>query len=139
MPYASIEDLPDSVRGHLPEHAAEIYRSAFNHAWVSYADRLDREEIALRLVPGADVHLMPGLVEGLQSGRILSLADSRYVLLEPPDRVPPARLADQFFGLMLEGYHPILTHPERLGWVSLHYALIDHLAQAGVWMQVTAS
>jgi len=50
MPYASIEDLPDSVRGHLPEHAAEIYRSAFNHAWVSYADRgPDREEIAHRV------------------------------------------------------------------------------------------
>ena len=49
MPYASIDDLPASVRGHLPEHAAEIYRAAFNHAWVSYADRLDREEIAHRV------------------------------------------------------------------------------------------
>ena len=48
MPYATIEDLPPSVRRHLPEHAQEIFRSAFNHAWQSYPpDR--REEIAHRV------------------------------------------------------------------------------------------
>jgi protein-tyrosine phosphatase len=99
---------------------------------------LEREGIGLRLVAGADVHLVPGLVEGLRSGRVLALADSRYVLVEPPDRLPPARLAEQFFGLMVADYHPILTHPERLGWISTHYGLIEQLVGAGVWMQVTA-
>ncbi|MDD2875943.1 MAG: ChaB family protein [Acidiphilium sp.] len=36
MPYASIDDLPSSVQAHLPSHAQEIYRSAFNHAWTEY-------------------------------------------------------------------------------------------------------
>ena len=49
MPYATILDLPDSVRGRLPSHAQEIYRKAFNSAWSSYADRLDREGIAHRV------------------------------------------------------------------------------------------
>ncbi|HLH50847.1 MAG TPA: ChaB family protein [Roseiarcus sp.] len=50
MPYQSIEELPDSVRGRLPPHAAEIYRSAFNNAWASYADRGPaREQIAHRV------------------------------------------------------------------------------------------
>ncbi len=50
MPYLSVDDLPDSVRGHLPPHAAEIYLSAFNHAWETYADRGPaREEIAHRV------------------------------------------------------------------------------------------
>lgn len=50
MPYESVEDLPDSVRDHLPPHAAEIYLSAFNNAWSSYADRGSaREEIAHRV------------------------------------------------------------------------------------------
>jgi cation transport regulator len=38
MPYKTIGDLPDSIRNHLPEHAQEIYREAFNHAWEEYAD-----------------------------------------------------------------------------------------------------
>lgn len=50
MPYASVDDLPKSVRDHLPPHAAEIYRSAFNHAWETYADRgAECEEIAHRV------------------------------------------------------------------------------------------
>jgi len=36
MPYRSNEDLPSSVRDHLPPHARDIYREAFNHAWVRY-------------------------------------------------------------------------------------------------------
>jgi cation transport regulator len=39
VPYASIEDLPESVRTHLPRHAQEIYLGAFNHAWVEYESR----------------------------------------------------------------------------------------------------
>jgi cation transport regulator len=37
MPYDTIDDLPLSVRRHLPAHAQEIYRSAFNAAWHRYA------------------------------------------------------------------------------------------------------
>jgi cation transport regulator len=36
MPYETISDLPDSVREHLPKHAQEIYRAAFNNAWDEY-------------------------------------------------------------------------------------------------------
>jgi cation transport regulator len=36
MPYAGKEDLPPSVRDHLPSHAQDIYREAFNHAWRQY-------------------------------------------------------------------------------------------------------
>ena len=35
MPYATIDDLPPAVR-HLPTHAQEIFRAAFNAAWDSY-------------------------------------------------------------------------------------------------------
>ncbi len=50
MPYVSVRDLPPSVAAHLPDHAREIYRAAFNGAWDTYADRATmREEIAHRV------------------------------------------------------------------------------------------
>lgn len=51
MPYASIDDLPAPIRIHLPLHAQEIYRAAFNGAWVRYRDNgsFRREEIAHRV------------------------------------------------------------------------------------------
>jgi len=51
MPYASNQDLPRSVRDHLPAHAQDIFRSAFNAAWHTYreADPAHFEEIAHRV------------------------------------------------------------------------------------------
>lgn len=49
MPYFSNDDLPPSVRNHLPDHAQEIYREAFNHAWEQYASDSRQEEIAHRV------------------------------------------------------------------------------------------
>ncbi len=49
MPYAAIEDLPSPVRRSLPQHAQEIFRSAFNAAYAGHADDPRREEIAHRI------------------------------------------------------------------------------------------
>lgn len=47
MPYHSNQDLPDSVKTHLPLHGQDIYREAFNHAWEEYKNpqkRRNKEE-----------------------------------------------------------------------------------------------
>ncbi len=98
----------------------------------------DAEGIGLRLVVGADVHLAPDLVEGIRIGRVPTLADSRYLLFEPPHHVAPPRFEDSVFRLMAAGYVPVLTHPERLSWVEDHYDLFVALAQRGVFMQITS-
>ncbi len=51
MPYAANEELPPSVRDHLPPHAQDIYREAFNHAW----DRYGGEEATAHRVAWAAV------------------------------------------------------------------------------------
>lgn len=45
MPYQEIADLPDSVKEHLPKHAQEIFRAAFNNAQEEYGE----EERAFRI------------------------------------------------------------------------------------------
>lgn len=44
MPYQSTKELPESVREHLPEHAQEIYKEAFNTAWEQYDKPEERRE-----------------------------------------------------------------------------------------------
>jgi cation transport regulator len=36
MPYQNRAELPESVRAHLPAHAQDIYKEAFNSAWDEY-------------------------------------------------------------------------------------------------------
>jgi cation transport regulator len=56
MPYASIGDLPPGLRKRLPDHAQEIFRAAFNHAWQDHDDASDREAAAHRIAWAAVKH-----------------------------------------------------------------------------------
>lgn len=50
MPYASNLELPSSVREHLPRHAQDIFREAFNSAFAQYAEHGDeREKLAFKV------------------------------------------------------------------------------------------
>lgn len=49
MPYGRNADLPASVRDHLPDHAQDIFRAAFNHAFAAHAGDARQEEIAHRI------------------------------------------------------------------------------------------
>jgi len=46
MPYRVNSDLPPSVRHHLPEHAQDIYREAFNHAYAAHSGESGQEKRA---------------------------------------------------------------------------------------------
>jgi protein-tyrosine phosphatase len=99
---------------------------------------LDARGIALRLVCGADVHLVPGLLDGLRAGTVPTLHGSRYVLLEPSHHVKPPRFEEAVFELVAAGYTPVITHPERLVWIEDHYDVFLRLIRQGAWMQLTA-
>lgn len=49
MPYATNADLPPSVRDHLPPHAQDIYRAAFNNAFEAHEGDPRQEEAAHRI------------------------------------------------------------------------------------------
>ncbi len=118
----------------LYENTADGIRAAIRRL----AQALREHDIGLRLVCGADTHLVPGLVSRLKDGSVPTLNDSRYLLLEPPHHVAPPRFEASIFELMTAGYVPVITHPERLSWIETHYSVMQRLVQRGVWMQVTS-
>ena len=101
-------------------------------------EALSLADIPLRLLSGADVHMVPDLLSGLNDGRILTLAGSRYLLLEPPHHVMPPQFDDCIFRLQSAGYVAVLTHPERLSWIEPQYALVRRMVHKGLWIQLTA-
>lgn len=99
---------------------------------------LESNGVALHITSGADVHIAPNLVQAIRSGQVLTLHDTRYVLLELPHHIAPPRADTCFMELLNAGYVPLFTHPERLSWMQTRYDLIGRLFDAGVWMQITA-
>lgn len=124
---------PHIFPGVFPNTGPDIVNAVEN-----LQSELDQAGIPLTLLAGADVHMAPDVVNGLKNGRILPINGGNYVLIEPPHHVPPPRIEEFFFGLTSAGYTPILTHPERLQWMSGRYEILQRLIDMGTWMQVTA-
>ena len=49
MPYQTHSRRPPAVRSHLPEHAQDIFRQAFNQAFHAHQGESRQEEIARRI------------------------------------------------------------------------------------------
>jgi protein-tyrosine phosphatase len=100
--------------------------------------RLGEAGIPLDLVTGADNHIVPDFAQRLKRGQLLTLANSSYVLVEPPSHAAPIHLEKLLFSIAVEGYVPVLTHPERLRWLETKYSLVKTLVSRGAWIQITS-
>jgi protein-tyrosine phosphatase len=97
-------------------------------------------------------HIYPGLfentVEGIQQavvdfrqalqvGSLPTLHHSRYFLFEPPHHIAPPGMLDLLHNVILSGYVPVVTHPERLSYVEEYYDQFLEAASMGAWLQLT--
>jgi protein-tyrosine phosphatase len=94
--------------------------------------------IAIRLVPGGDVHVSADLSAMHKAGRLPTLNGTNYFLLEFPHEMVPPNIENVLFDWQIAGLIPILTHPERNAELARNVPRIVDLVCRGVLMQVTA-
>ncbi len=111
--------------------------AGIREAVAGFRGELDAAGIPLQLSYGADIQVVPGLVQELQDATLPTLAASRYFLFEPPHHVSLPRLGDLLHNALLSGYVPVITHPERLSYIENDYELFLNAARQGAWIQLT--
>lgn len=74
------------------------------------SSRLKKE---IRIWPGQEILYSKDTVELLDKGRLLTMAGSRYVLIEFMPSAPFSYLFGAVRELILHGYRPIIAHAER--------------------------
>jgi protein-tyrosine phosphatase len=100
--------------------------------------RLDAAEIPLRVLPGADVRIEPGMVDAIVRGEVLSLGDHRrHVLLELPHELylPLEPVLEELSHRRMVG---VLSHPERNQGILRKPDVLPALVEAGCLLQITA-
>jgi protein-tyrosine phosphatase len=107
-------------------------------AIVALEEKIRRDEIILRLLPGADITVVPELAAYLKKEPYLSINRAAYFLAElPHDSVLPRW--EQFLLSQLDhGKVPILTHPERNHWFLNHPDALYSFVARGGFVQITA-
>ena len=101
-------------------------------------DMLNQHQIPLQVLPGGDVRIEDGMLEGLVAGDVMSLGDRRnHVLLELPHELY-FPLEGVLTALQRQGMAGILSHPERNRGLLREPDLLLGLVDRGCLMQVTA-
>jgi len=101
--------------------------------------KLDHEGIKLKLTFASDTHIHPDLVQHLKNKKVPTFRGGRYFLLEPSHHQKPLFLEEHIDQLLMAGFVPVMTHPERLTYIADSFNLYTRLIHKGVWIQITAS
>lgn len=92
-----------------------------------------------RLLLGSEYFFAHDVVEVLNArNAIVPLAGSRYVLIELAANSVPPLIEQPFYRMQLEGWVPVLAHPERNLVFQARPELLADLLEHGVKTQVTA-
>jgi protein-tyrosine phosphatase len=100
--------------------------------------RLEQQRISLQVYVGQEVILTPDIAEALGEGRALTLAGTKYVLLETAQFERGAYVESALFKLQSHGYRVILAHPERLPSWQTDQRDLRELVYRGCHLQVNA-
>jgi protein-tyrosine phosphatase len=91
-----------------------------------------------RILLGSEYFFAHDMVEVLRTnGGIIPLAGSRYVLVEFASNAIPPMVEQPFYHVQLEGWTPIIAHPERNAVFQAKPELLARLIALGARTQVT--
>lgn len=118
--------------GHRTRDAEELAQAMapIDAAWRVVQDLVRLEFPGLRLARGAEV-MLDTPDPDLSDPRV-RLAGSHYVLVEFPQMTVPPHSVDAIFKLRMQGWRPVVAHPER------YHGLDQQLHTIGEWRRVGA-
>ena len=100
--------------------------------------RLEAEGVPVTLLPGAEIHICPDLVERVRSGHAPTLADNgRTVLFELSMTQYPFELENVVYGMRLAGLQVLVAHPERIRYFQEDIRRYEALVHQGAFGQIT--
>ncbi|WP_028546380.1 tyrosine-protein phosphatase [Paenibacillus taiwanensis] len=138
--HASIQGIRHMLA--TPHHRNGLYVNpapVIHDAVKRLNEELQHSNIKLVVYPGQEIRVYDRLLQDLTLGQeLLSLNESRYVLLEMPSTHIPPRLRELVYEVCLLGKVPIIAHPERNLEVMSTPARLAELVQQGALCQVTS-
>lgn len=96
------------------------------------------KKVGIRLYLGCEYHVNSRIVEALASERVLSMADSSYVLTEYEYETDYEYIEKMTQKLISHGYIPVIAHVERYRCLLKTPAYIEQLRRLGAWVQINA-
>ncbi|MFD2699372.1 tyrosine-protein phosphatase [Paenibacillus shunpengii] len=114
-----------------PSHQVEEAVQLFNL-------ELREHNIPLQVRSGQEIRIHPRLIDLLNNEELLTLASSKYMLLELPSREVPSFFPNLLHELKVRNIIPIIAHPERNAVLLREPELLGQYMSQGALCQITA-
>ncbi len=121
-------NIPGGYKNHWDDTAEEKLESLRHE--------LKSRHIPVEIYKGQEVFLTSGAMELIKQNKLITLNDSRYILVEFDMRENASMAYNKLEQLVSEGYIPIVAHPERYGFVSEHIETIYKIKEIGCLIQI---
>jgi protein-tyrosine phosphatase len=92
----------------------------------------------VKILPGNEVHLSHEILEQARTNRFTKINEHNYMLVEFPQLTIPVGSGELLHQLYLEGFRPILVHPERNAQIQTDPSTVLRFIERGALIQVTA-
>lgn len=119
-----------------PEHKC-VTRIGIEKRISLLQEELEKQDIPIRLYPGAELFYCRDMRKLLEEGRVCTLAGSRYVLVEFMPEESWDYIRDGIYDLA-GNYRPILAHVERYSQVIEKKERVRELIEMGAYIQMNA-
>jgi len=96
---------------------------------------LKKQNIDIKVFLGNEIFINKSISKLLEQGKAMSLANTKYLLIELPFHNKIIGLEDILYELTCQGYTPIIAHPERYTYFQEDYRLVDSFKEEGILFQ----
>lgn len=131
-----IEDIIATSHAYSPHY--DVPKKLVLEKLAALREEVSKHDLKIRLHAGQEVRIQDNTVEQLEAGQALTLAGSKYVLLELPSSGIPAYTIQIIQGILNLNKVPIIAHPERNRAIAEKPSRLERLITHGALSQVTA-
>lgn len=116
----------------------ETERSVIDETFEELKEHARQLHPDMKLFIGNEIYYYPSVPEWIEEGRVHTLADSDYVLLEFSTPVEKRELLEAVQNLCSHGYYPVLAHVERYDCLVRDPSYVGELIDNGAYIQVNS-
>ena len=126
--------LTPHYRGKFKANTPEYLNDSFRAFGQAVHERFPE----MRLVLGQEIHYQTDIPERLSAGRVLSIGESEYVLLEFRSNSLRTEIVRGVADVARSGYIPIVAHAERYEAFRRDFSLVHEVLSRGALIQLNA-
>jgi len=122
-----------------------IYGTSWQADVGTIKDKIERlnelmsgQDISISVLSGMEIGITGNLIQLLEDGKILPLAESKYILIEIPFISLPCGMEKMIFEIVSAGFVPVLAHPERNRDFQENPHIMEDFIERGALTQITA-